>query len=282
VTQHGYAKGYLAFWLGDYFTSGSIHGIVVPTWNHLWFVVYLWVYTMLLGLLLLLPASWRGLLGRLAGGALSGPLVLLVPLALLYLRLAVHWPGPEETHDLVHDLHAHEVYFALFLFGFLLARSDLVWTAIRGWWRVAAVLAVGGYTVVAALNVLHLAGVHWDFWGPVASAVFRDLQGWSAFVALLGLADRYWNRDHPWRATLNEAVFPFYLIHQTVIVVAAYWLIGRGLHPAVQFVALVAVTGAGCWMFYRVGRRLGPLRPLIGLRRAPGRRSNRKAAVLAT
>jgi len=261
VTQHGYAKDYLTFWAGNYFTAGTIDGIIVPTWNHLWFVVYLWVYTLLLGLLLLLPASWRGTLGRLAGRALSGPLVLLVPLALLYVRLAIHWPGPEETHDLVHDLHAHEAYFGLFLFGFLLARSELVWAAIRRWWRVAAVLAVVGYSVVAALNILYFAGVRWDFWGGLTSAVFRDLQGWNAIIALIGIADRYWNRDHRWRATLNEAVFPFYIIHQTVIVVAGYWLIGRGVPPAVQFTVLVAATVAGCWAFYLVGRSITPLRP---------------------
>ena len=266
VTQHGYAKDYLTFWAGNYFTAGTIDGIIVPTWNHLWFVVYLWVYTLLLGLLLLLPASWRGTLGRLAGRALSGPLVLLVPLALLYVRLAIHWPGPEETHDLVHDLHAHEAYFGLFLFGFLLARSDLVWAAIRRWWRVAAVLAVVGYAVVAALNILYFAGVRWDLWGGLTSAVFRDLQGWNAIIALIGIADRYWNRDHRWRATLNEAVFPFYVVHQTVIVVVGYWLIDQGIPPAVQFTVLVAATVAGCWAFYLVGRSITPLRPFIGLR----------------
>jgi hypothetical protein len=30
-TQHGYAKGYLRFWLGDYFTASRIDGIIVPT-----------------------------------------------------------------------------------------------------------------------------------------------------------------------------------------------------------------------------------------------------------
>jgi hypothetical protein len=34
------------------------------------------------------------------------------------------------------------------------------------------------------------------------------VQGWNAIIALIGIADRYWNRDHRWRATLNEAVFP--------------------------------------------------------------------------
>jgi len=213
------------------------------------------------------PAAWRAALGRLAGRALSGPLVILVPLALLTLRLAIHWPAPEETHDLVNDLHAHEVYFALFLFGFLLARSDALWSAIRRWWRLAAVLAVAGYLLVVAVMLWWMTAEAQPLWSEIVFAMARDVQGWNAIVALIGLADRYWNRDHPWRATLNEAVFPFYVIHQTVIVVTAYWVIGRGIDPVVQFAALVAATATGCWGFYLVGRKLGPLRPFIGLRR---------------
>ena len=266
TTQHGYAKGYIEFWLGDYFAMRPLDGVMLPTWNHLWFLVYLLAYTLVLGPLLLVPASWRAGLGRLAGRALAGPLVIVVPLALLYLRLALHWPAPEETHDLVNDLHAHEVYFALFLFGFLLARSDALWTAIRRWWRLAAVLAVAGYLVVVAVLVWWMTTESQPLWSGIVFAMARDVQGWNAIVALIGLADRYWNRDHPWRATLNEAVFPFYVIHQTVIVVVAYGLIGRGIDPAVQFAALVAATAAGCWTFYLVGRTVAPLRPFIGLR----------------
>lgn len=266
TTQHGYGQGYLAFWLGDYFTAGSIDGIIVPTWNHLWFLVYLLAYTLVLGLLLLLPASWRAAAGRLAERALAGPQVILVPLALLWLRLAIHWPGPEETHDLVNDLHAHEAYFALFLFGVLLARSETVWTAIRAWWRAAAVLAVAGYFVVVTVLLVWLRAGDAPLWSEVLFAAAREVQGWAAIVALIGLADRCWNRDHRWRATLNEGVFPFYVIHQTVIVVAAYWVIGRGVPAAVQFAVLLATTVAGCWAFYLVGRAIPPLRPWIGLR----------------
>jgi len=267
VTQHGYTGSFLAFWLGgDYFGAKPIDGIMLPTWNHLWFLVYLLAYTLLLGLLLLVPASWRAALGRLAGGALSGPLIIIVPLALLGLRQAVHWPGPEEAHDLVNDLHAHEAYFGLFLFGFLLARSEAVWAAIRRWWRVAAGLAVAGYLVVAGVMVMWLSTDAQPLWSEIVFAAARDVQGWDAIIALIGFADRYWNRDHPWRATLNEAVFPFYVIHQTVIVVVAYWVIGHGVHPAAQFAALVTATVAGCWAFYLIGRVIPPLRPLIGLR----------------
>jgi hypothetical protein len=189
-----------------------------------------------------------------------------VPLALLCLRLAIHWPGPEETHDLVNDLHAHEAYFGLFLFGYLLAGSDAVWAAIRAWWRVAAVLAVAGYLVVVTVLLVWLRADDPPLWSRILFAMARDVQGWNAIVALIGLADRYWNRDHRWRATLNEGVFPFYVIHQTVIVVVAYWVIGHGVPAAMQFAVLVAATVAGCWGFYWVGRAVPPLRPLIGLR----------------
>ena len=45
----GYSDGYLAFW-GRYLAAddGFCRGddcLDVPTWNHLWFVAYLWVYT---------------------------------------------------------------------------------------------------------------------------------------------------------------------------------------------------------------------------------------------
>ncbi len=39
VTQHGYAKSLGAFWVSDYFRFGTLDGIVLPTWQHLWFVV---------------------------------------------------------------------------------------------------------------------------------------------------------------------------------------------------------------------------------------------------
>ena len=266
TTQYGYAEGYLAFWRGDYFGFKPIHEIMLPTWNHLWFLVYLLAYTLLLGVLPLVPAEWRAALGRFVGRALAGPLVILVPLALLAVRQVSHWPMPDETHDLVNDLAAHEVYFGLFLFGFLLARSDMLWAAIRRWWRVAAVLSIGGYLGVVAVMLLWLGDTGESLWSDILFTAARDLQGWNAIVALIGLADRYWNRDHPWRATLNEGVFPFYVIHQTVIVVVAYWLIGHGIPAAAQFPVLVVATAAGCWAFYLAGRSIAPLRPFIGLR----------------
>ena len=89
-------------------------------------------------------------------------------------------------------------------------------------------------------------------------------------VALLGIADRFWNRDHPWRAMLAEAVFPFYIVHQTIIVVVGWWLLPARIGALPSFLILSAATVIGCWLFYAIGRSIGWLRSLIGLQRRAG------------
>src|SRR3546814_19801722 len=86
-------------------------------------------------------------------------------------------------------------------------------------------------------------------------------------VALVGIADAWGNRDHRWRTTLAEAVFPFYIVHQTVIVVVGWYLVQSGVAPLASFLILVAATVAGCWAFYLRGRRIGWPLPVIGLPR---------------
>ena len=91
------------------------------------------------------------------------------------------------------------------------------------------------------------------------------MQGWAAIVALIGVADRWLNRDAPVRGTLTEAVFPLYIAHQTIIIVVGWWLLPFGLPNLAAFAVLVATTAAGSWLFYVAGRSVPRLRPLIGL-----------------
>ena len=84
-------------------------------------------------------------------------------------------------------------------------------------------------------------------------------------MLLLYLADRFANRDHRWRRTLSEAVFPFYLIHEPVIVLTGAAIVPRGMGAGVEFAIVLAATLLACTLFYFGGRRVGWLRPLIGL-----------------
>lgn len=272
VTQHGYAGGFLQFWARDYFRFGTLEGIVLPTWQHLWFVVYLFAYTGLAALLLLtMPQALRARLADGAARLLGGWGIMILPLA-VWVAILFAFPGYEETHALVDDGPSHLHYLVPFFTGWLLRVRPVLFRAVARCWRSAAVVAIASYAYVS-----------WSIWtapsdGPPPAGVvtwfmvIRLVQGWAAMIALVGIADRFWNRDHAIRPMLAEAVFPFYIIHQTVIVLVGYWLLEAGMGPLASFAILVAATVAACWAFYLGGRRLNWLRPLIGLQRVTGAR----------
>jgi hypothetical protein len=264
TTQHGYTQSFGWFLTRDYFRFGTLDGIILPTWNHLWFVVYLWVYTLALAAMLALP--------RMAGAqaafdrAFAGLRVLWVPIAWLLVFNLLLFRRNEDTHDLFHDGIAHLAYFPAFLFGFGLAGSKPAMTALARLWRPSAALAIGGYLIVASVEIAYPGFAMPS--KPIAALfhVARQVQCWASIAALIGIAERFWNRDHAWRPMLTEAVFPFYIIHQTVIVVVEYWLLPLHIGPVAEFAILVPATIAGCWAFYLAGRQIGWLRLLIGLR----------------
>jgi hypothetical protein len=264
TTQHGYTQSFAWFFTRDYFRFGKLYGIILPTWNHLWFVVYLWVYTLALCAMLALPriSGAQAVFDRIFGGLR----VLWVPIAWLMVFHVILFHRAEETHDLFRDGVAHLAYFPAFLFGFGLAGSKPAMAALARHWRLSTVLAVTGYAIVASVEIAY-PGFAMPT-KPIAEAfrVAREVQCWASIAALIGIAERFWNRDTAWRPMLTEAVFPFYIIHQTVIVVVEYWLLPLHIGPVAEFAILVPATVAGCWAFYLVGRQIGWLRPLIGLR----------------
>lgn len=274
VTQHGYTAGFLTFWAHDYFRFGALAGIVLPALNHLWFVLYLWLYTCVLALLVT-AVSWRG--GqRLFDRVFAGPALIVLPLAWLVCIHGWWFPMGYETHDPAHDLMAHLSYLPAFLFGFALAGSAPVLATCVRWRWIGAAMGLAGYAFILAVELAPDADV--PRWLYPAYGAAHAVQQWGTIVALIGFAERHWNRDAPVRQMLTEAVFPFYLVHQTIIVVVAYWLIPAGLSGGAEFALLVAATVAGCLVFYQAGRRIAPLRPLIGLRPLPHKPHPHEAA----
>lgn len=264
TTQHGYAHGFARFWLHDYFRFGTMYGIVMPTWNHLWFIAYLWVYTALLSLAALLPGANRT--QALFDRAFSGWRALVIPALYFILLEAVLFHRIEDTHDLFGDGVAHLRYIPAFLFGFGLAGSPTVMAALARHWKPAAALAIACYATIATLLIVY---PDFSFTSVSVTTIYRVVrhgETWTAIAALIGVAESFWNHDHRWRATLAEATFPFYIIHQTVIVLVGGALLAVHVSPLAEFAILVTTTITGCWAFYLGGRKVAWLRPLIGLR----------------
>ncbi len=272
--QFGYGGDYVEFlrlYLSGYHGFCKPQGgcLQLPTWNHLWFLPYLWCYTALLLLALwLLPAAWvTATADRLA--RLRGVALLVVPALLLGLIRAALIPHFPETHALLDDLLAHATYGPLFLLGVLLARRQQLLQALQALRWPALLLAVAGWLLLClGWTLFGSTAAAPPFWRTLLRFAFAAEQ-WGALVAAFGFAQRHLNHDHRWRAALAEAVFPLYLLHQTVIIASAVWLRPLAL-PAGAEAATITVLAFGLSLLgWRVARRLPWLRPWMGLSRQP-------------
>ncbi len=219
----------------------------------------------------LLTTPQRGALVQRIGSLPTWALWLLPLVLLALLRLALLSPFPS-THALVGDWYNHASYFTVFLIGVGLAAQPQLFARLEALrWAALAVALLAWLGITAYDN--HVRGL------PAVPEDLRALQRvayaglqWSAIVALLGFAHRHLNRDHRWRAALNEAVFPLYLVHQSVIIVLAMALAPHALPAAAEAVLLVLLTFTLGLLFWRLARASGPLRPWLGL---PSRRTRR-------
>jgi surface polysaccharide O-acyltransferase-like enzyme len=237
--------------------------LTTPTYNHMWFVAYLILYT--LALIPLLPV-----LRRIPAGVsklMAGPLFILAPWALLWILRITLFPIFGESHDFREDWYLHPMYFAVFLFGFAVAKHQPFFDRCLRWRWTAVLIALLCWAALmsfyAAYPDDHAPPPDWQ---RLIFRGVREMQAWTAIVAAIGFAHRYLkNADGPVRRVLTQAIFPFYLIHQTIIVVTGHYLDALQMPLVIEAPLLVGTTALGCWLFFDLGRRVPFLRVWIGL-----------------
>jgi len=267
VQRSAYADGWWRFW-GLYlshdkgFTQANGARLILPTWNHLWYLPYLFFYTLLLWAgLHWRPAALDGLARRTAL-LWRGGLLLIVPVAWLWFtRLAWQQRFPQ-TYALVDDWFMHAQYLPLFVVGAVLARSPGAWDAMARWRHVAL-----GLGLLAWVSLLPPLSSAWPA-GSVVRPLLYSLQQWCGVVAAVGFARQHLSRDHPRRARLTEAVFPIYILHQTLIILLAHALRPLAWSPAVEGPLLVLLTLALAWLGFELVSRVPWLRLAFGLKPA--------------
>jgi glucans biosynthesis protein C len=285
VERCGYSGSYLDFWGGylkadPHLCAAGPH-LIVPTYNHLWFVAYLWVFTAALALALDIAPGVLARVGRLIEQAFSGRGLVVWPacwLALAWLVLEHRFPL---SGNPVSDWYGYAIYVPAFLFGFVIAKSDAAWTRIEEIRRVALTGALASYCTMVGLAIVTL-GTQGDWGAKMASgpsglagmvlrvpgSLVYGLNQWLWILAVFGFARHYLSdRDGPMRRYLTEAVFPFYIIHQTTIEVVGHYLAKDRLPVGLEAMLLIGATAGSCVATYEVVRRIGCLRPLFGLKR---------------
>lgn len=243
------------------------------TWAHLWFVAYLFTFTLLylpvLALLLRRPP-------RVGGPRTAFVYAPVAPLVLVQLVLRPHWPGIQNLYD---DWANFAYYTTYLVAGFLLARDASLEEAVRREWRRA--LWIG----IAACGIL-LGGVLRLYESPPVLLAGSAVAGWCFVVAALGLARRFLDFGNAALHYLSEAAFPIYILHQAAIVIPGYFILRAPLGIAAKFSLIVAVAVLLSFGLYHflvrqlaVARFLFGMRPKARSRPTSARPSAAKAAV---
>ena len=279
--QHGLTLGYWAF-LQEYWNIDTAlapfkqSDIGLLTWNHLWFLPYLWVYSLLA--LLLFPAyAWLGKTLQ------NRPVRLYWFVVVIVTVLAIIWASLREaypvTNGLLDDWYNHAKYFWVFSVGVVLPFLSALWQQIIARRRVLLGLALLGYTwlmidrqgylnVGDELNSLLLI--------KLAHGMLLSTNHWAWILALLGYAGRYLNFSNGFLRYANQAILPWYIFHQTLIVVLAMQLLPLQLSAYFEAPLLIVLTSLGCWLGYEIVRRVGLLRWLFGLARIVAKPTDKK------
>jgi len=245
------------------------------SWHHLWYILYVLIYSLVsLPLLLALRGRWRPMLDRVTGFlALPGAIVLLaLPVIAIELVLDQDWP---ETNNLIADWNNLTVSLILFLYGYAIYSSETLLASIERQRRPALMVSL-------ALYAVHL-WLDWSEWHfPYAVFAVVDV-GFPMLLlmAIVGYAAHYLRQGGPMLSYATEAVYPFYILHQTVIVVLAFYITRWDVGVWPKYLTIVPATFVITWAIYEGLVRRNPLlRPCFGLK--PAARPSRPADQPAT
>jgi len=127
--------------------------------------------------------------------------------------------------------------------------------------RIPALL--GGTALV--LSFVLTAGFHESMPDPSAQragmVILRVAGTWLIFMGALGFGKRYLSRASRALRYLAEGSYPVYILHQTVIVILAYYVVSLAVPTTTaQALILFALAVPGVFVLYEIVRRVGVLR----------------------
>jgi hypothetical protein len=245
---------------------------------HLWFLIFLLVYTLLL---LPLFLYMKRTPGRRLANSISGFLsrrfavfLWAVPIVLFEAFLGAIWPSGWNRW----------IWPFILLFGYLSAGDERLKAAIVRHRILALTIGLVGM-LVFFVGTGVLTGLGIDPWsgreGP--AVILRFVKGstsWCLTLAVVGIATRIGQRPADTRSTPTrtsfwsrlatygrEAQLPYYVLHQTPIIIIGYYVVGRSWPALAKFLIIFFGSLAVTLLVYELlVRRIGLLRVLFGMR----------------
>jgi glucans biosynthesis protein C len=245
-------EGYVEFFHIDLNHLDGMNGAFTPA--HLWFILYLFVFSLLgLPLFLALRSEKGKRVINHMGTRMQPPWSLVLWSIPLTLAAALNILGD------MNPLY----YFLIFFYGFVLASNPRFQEAIDKLTWVAWAYGVFAGIINILLPVSHYAA--WTLQWIVLGLMYQ-IGRWALTLAVLGFGHRFLNFTNHWLHYGSEAAMPFYLLHMTFSVVTGYFVIQLEAPVAVKYPLTVLVATGLTLVAYEMVRRWNATRRLFGMK----------------
>jgi glucans biosynthesis protein C len=246
--QEGYAK----FFRIDLEQLDGMNGAFTPA--HLWFILYLFVFS-LVGLPIFL---WlRSEKGKRAIAALGK--IIQTPLGLFLWGIPLTLAAATGILGDMNPLY----YFLIFFYGFVLASDVRFQHSIDKltWITLAFGILAAVLNMIAPIGKYAPWTVQWTLLGLI-----YQMGRWALTLAVLGLGHRFLNRTSNALSYASEAAMPFYLLHMTFSVVTGYFVIQLNAPVMIKYPLIVLIATGLTLAAYELVRRWNVARWLFGMK----------------
>ena len=226
------------------------------SWHHLWFILYLFIYSLLaLPFLKFIRSPKSAQFKNSAFKLLSSSAGLLfVPSVFILITQILFRPYfPEETHSLIDDWAYFTYYFLFFIMGIVCYSNPKLWEAIganRKHLLVALIfILIPFYTCY--FHFRELIQLPWS--GDTVETIFDVASifvAWFTVITIIAYGQQYLNKPHKWLSQISEGLYPFYILHQSVIIAIGYYVCKLNWSIAAKYWVICFLTLVSCVGFY--------------------------------
>jgi len=236
------------------------------SWHHLWFILYLFIISLLIAPVLNYTKSghYNMVRGRLIV-IISRKMGLnwLLPIIILS-QLMLRQYFPNSTHALYNDWAYFTYYLLFFVSGFMLFTSDKIINALAKDRRLYLFQTIVFTILLFALpSIFGESSIVQDYSRGITEIVISLSCGLTA----IGYFREYFNKDHKLRKVLNEAIYPFYLLHQPALIFVGYVVLQLDISYGMQAVLITALSLVFILSSYYIIKKFNFLRVVFGMKR---------------
>lgn len=267
-------KNYNSYW--DFYKT-VFNFIPYPdgsfSWHHLWFIWYLFVYSIIaIPLLIYLRSEKSKAFKEKLSRWLQHPLALLfLPMLIITLTQVTLRPFfPDETHAFIDDWAFFMLYACFFVFG-MVSYSDLrIWHAFSKnrkqlLWA-AVLLLIPFYTLYFSFRGI----IDLPYNREALQLIFDVLAtfvAWFWVAVVIAYGQQYLNKPHKFLQHLNEGLYPFYILHQTMIIFIGYYICQLNWSITAKFWSVSLLTLISCiGIYFLFIRPFNALRIIFGMK----------------